>query len=120
MLDVLIAEGVLSDGHELWLRREILRKGRGDGLDPKDRRLRFELKTEGGTPRVLYQPVEGGEVEELPASKARDRVRQELEPEFKQLRPRAVNDSFSVEPEGKTLGELAEEKELWDMSLAED
>jgi len=114
VLEVLIAEGILSEDQVLWLRREILRKDRGDDLAPDDRRLRFVLRTEGGAPRVQYQPVEGGEVEELTASKARDRVRQELEPDFKQLRPRAVNDSFSIEPGGKTLGELAVEKELWE------
>ncbi len=113
VLEVLIAEGVISEGQDLWLRREILRKGRGDGLAADDRRLRFRLKIEAGLPRVQYQPVEDGEVEELSASKARDRVRQELEPDFKQLRPRAVNDSFSLEPDGRTLRELAIEKNLW-------
>lgn len=113
VLDVLIAEGVLAEGHDLWLRREILRKGRGDGLAPDDRQLHFKLTIKGGSPRVLYQPVEGGPVEDLPPSKARDRVRQVLEPDFKQLRPRAVNDSFSIEPGGRNLGEIAAERELW-------
>lgn len=113
VLDVLIEKGVLSDGQDLWLRREILYKGRGDGFAPDDRLFHFKLKIDGGAPRVLYQPVDGGEVEELAASKARDRVRQELEPEFTRLRPRTVTDSFSTEPGGKTLEELAAELELW-------
>jgi hypothetical protein len=113
VLDVLISDGVLAEGQDLWLRREILRKGRGDGLADDDRLLHFKLKIDGGSPRVLYQPVEDGEVEELAASRARDRVRQELDPSFKQLRPRTVIDSFSMEPGGKTLGEIATERGLW-------
>jgi hypothetical protein len=113
VLDVLISDGVLTEGQDLWLRREILRKGRGDHLDDNDRLLHFTLKINGGTPRVLYQPVENGEVEELAPSRARDRVRQELDPDFRQLRPRTVIDSFSIEPGGKTLGEIATERGLW-------
>jgi hypothetical protein len=80
---------VLAEGQDLWLRREILRKGRGNGLADDDRLLHFKLKIDGGSPRVLYQPEEGGEVEELAASKARDRVRQALDPSYQHLRPRA-------------------------------
>ena len=109
VLDVLTEKGVLTDGQDLWLRREILFKGRGDHLPADDRVFHFKLKIDGGSPRVLYQPVENGEIEELAASKARDRVRQEIEPEFKQLRPRTVTDSFSTEPGGRTLEELADD-----------
>jgi hypothetical protein len=112
-LEVLLEEGALVDGQDLWLRRYILRKGRGDGLEDDDRRLRFRLKVAGGIPRVLYQPIENGEIDELAPSKARDRVLQELQPGFKRLGARAVHDTFSTEPGGKTLGELAAELDLW-------
>jgi hypothetical protein len=113
VLDLLIEEGMLKDEQDLWLRREILFKGRGDHLSPDDRLLNFKLKITEGAPRVLYQPKEDGEVEELAASKARDRVRQELEPGFTRLRPRKVTDSFSTEPGGKTLEELAADHDLF-------
>lgn len=113
VLEVLLEEGALVDGQDLWLRRYILRKGRGDGLEDDDRRLRFRLKVDGGIPRVLYQPIENGEIDELAPSKARDRVLQELQPGFKRLGARAVHDTFSTEPGGKTLGELAAELDLW-------
>lgn len=113
-MNALIDNGDLVDGQELWLLRSVLRRGIAAGLADDDARLRFTLKVDGGGgPRVLYQPPDGAEPEELPASKARDRVRQVLEPGFTQLRARAVNDAFSTEPGGKTLGELAAEKSLW-------
>ena len=51
--------------------------------------------------------------EEIVASKARDRVMQILDPAFTRLRARAVNDAFSTDPGGKSLGELAAALNLW-------
>jgi hypothetical protein len=112
-LSVLVDGGHLADGQVLWLRRQVLRKGAGEGLAADDERLRFVLKVDGGPPRVAYQPAADAEVEELPASKARDRVMQVLDPDFKRFKARAVNDAFSTEPGGKTLGELAADLKLW-------
>jgi hypothetical protein len=42
-----------------------------------------------------------------------NRVRNELEPSHTGTNVRAVNDAFTTKPAGKTLGELAEELELW-------
>lgn len=112
-LTALVENGTLQDGQELWLRREVLRKGTGDDLGADDQRLRFRLRADGGQPRVVYQPAADAAEEELPASKARDRVMQVLDPSFDRLKARAVNDAFSTEPGGKTLGELAAELNLW-------
>ena len=112
-LGVLVESGNIQDGQELWLRREVLRKGMGAGLSAEDQRLRFRLRVDGGQPRVVYQPAADAPEEELPASKARDRVMQILDPAFTRLKARAVNDAFSIEPGGKTLGEMAAELKLW-------
>jgi hypothetical protein len=112
-LTALVEHGTLVEGQELWLLRGVLAKGKGAGLADDDERLRFRLKVDGGQPRVIYQPAAGAPAEELPASKARDRVMQVLDPDFTRLNARAVNDAFSTEPGGKTLGELASELNLW-------
>jgi hypothetical protein len=112
-LGVLVDTGNLENGQVLWLRREVLRKGTGAGLSDDDQRLRFRLRVDGGQPRVVYRPTADAVEEELPASKARDRVMQVLDPTFTRLKARAVNDAFSTEPGGKTLGALAAELNLW-------
>lgn len=107
----LVKVGKLSEGAELWLKREIL----PSALQPEsetDPRLRCTLKLDGGKPTLLYQPP-GGETEELIPSKAPDRVRQVLDPSFTTPGYKAVNDAFSIEPGGPTLGELAVESGVW-------
>jgi hypothetical protein len=112
-INVLADHGTLTDGTVLWLRRRKLQKGRGAALSDDDPRLRFTLKLDGNQPRVLYQPSADVPVEELPASRARDRATQVIDPTFTRSESTAVNDSFSTEPGGKTLGELATELNLW-------
>ena len=112
-LGVLVENGTLGDGQVLWLRREVLGKGISAGLDIDDPRLRFTLKVDGGPLRLRYEPSAETPPEEIVASKARDRVMQVLDPSFTRLRARAVNDAFSTDPGGKSLGELAAELNLW-------
>jgi hypothetical protein len=52
-------------------------------------------------------------VEEWIAGKGPDRVRQEFDPDFTGMRPRAVNNAYAMEPGGKSLGEVALERGLW-------
>jgi hypothetical protein len=46
-------------------------------------------------------------------------VRKEFEPTYTNVKARAVHDAFTIEPGGQTLGELAEELELWSPATTE-
>jgi hypothetical protein len=111
VLAALLEDGRVKDGDDVWL----LRKSLPTGLrprDPDDPRLRFVLRSDGGSIRLAYAP-DGGVVEEVAPSKAPDRARQVFEPGFKNLRFRPVNDAFSLEPDGQTLGKFAREVGVW-------
>jgi hypothetical protein len=112
VINTLVESGHLADGGDLWLLRNALPTPIRPQQDD-DPRLRFALKVTDGQCRLVYRPGTG-EAEELLASKAPDRVRRELDPDFTGDRARAVNDAFSREPGGETLGALAVKESLWD------
>ena len=114
VLAALLEDGRVTEGTELWLLRKTLPADLR-AVEPKDQRLRFILRSGGGSIRLAYAP-DGGEPEEVAPSKAPDRARQAFDPTFKTLRFRPVHDAFSLEPDGQSLGELAREVGVWDDS----
>ena len=110
VIPLLANHGALTDGDSLWLSPAILPAGVRPA-SPDDPRLRVTLGLDGGRATLLYQPSRTSE--ELTPSKAWNRIRRELEPTHSGTRARAVNDAFTKEPGGKTLGELAEELQVW-------
>jgi hypothetical protein len=111
-LNALIEAGEVADGDEIWL----LRSGLPQNIQPAsddDVHLRFKLADAGGQPHLLYQPDPEHEAESWLPSKARDRVRRELDPQFQAMRAHAVNDKFALTPGGPSLGDLARELHLW-------
>ena len=112
VIGALVDGGHLKDGDEVWLLSSALPAAVRPTHDA-DPRLRFTLKVNGGQYRLVYRPDGESEVEEWTASKGPDRVRQVLDPDFKGMRPRAVNNAYALEPAGKSLGEVALEQGLW-------
>ncbi len=112
VLPTLIENGQLQDGATLWLIRSKLPAEARPSVD-EDSRLRFELRTTGGPPRLVYTPSDDPVGEEVMASRAFDRARRQIDPTFTGDRARAVHDVFAVEPGGQSLGELAKSLGLW-------
>jgi hypothetical protein len=111
-LTALVEGEHLKEGATLWLVRERLPVSLRPS-SPSDPRLMTTLTLENGQPRLFYQPPGAQHAEELTPSKATDRIRREFDPTYTTVRARAVNDAFSTEPGGLSLGELALQHGVW-------
>lgn len=112
VIGVLADAGILRDGDEIWFVPTIVPAGahRPEADDP---RLRAKLVNQDGRWVVEYQPAADQPTLTLAPASAWNAARAALEPGYQGDRFRAVHDCFTFEPGGPTLGELAEQNELW-------
>ncbi len=112
VIAVLMQAGDLVEGQELWLVPNVIPAAHRPSAD--DVRLRVRLVTVDGSVRFAYQPPGQDEAEYFAPSAAWIRIRTNVETGFQTDRRFArVDTSYSVEPGGPTLAELAEERGLW-------
>lgn len=104
--------GELTEGQELWLLPNVIPAAHRPS--PDDPRLWVTLVNEEGAVRFSYQPPSQDQPEQFAPSAAWRRIRQEIEPGFQTDRRFArVDASYSREPGGPTLGEVADGSGLW-------
>jgi hypothetical protein len=112
VIGVLIEAGVLVDGQDLWLVPSAIPAAHRP--NPDDLRLRVVLSIIDGNARFAYQPPGEDAVEYFAPSAAWHRIRTVVEPGFQtDRRFSRVDTSYSVEPRGPTLGDLAEQRGVW-------
>jgi hypothetical protein len=81
---------------------------------PDDPRLQVTLTVADNNVRFVYQPPGQATPEFFAPSAAWIRIRTEIEPAFQTDRRFArVDTSYSVDPGGQALGDLAESHGLW-------
>jgi hypothetical protein len=111
VIGVLVDGGVLHDGDTLWFVPSIVPAAHRPAAN--DARLRAKLVNQDGRWAVEYRPAPDADVMLLAPASAWNAARGAIEPGYEGDRFRAVHDCFSLEPGGPTLGELAEQNELW-------
>jgi hypothetical protein len=112
VIGVLMEAGELVDGRDLWLLPSAIPAAHRPA--PDDPRLRVRLVVADGSPRFAYQPPGQEQAEDFAPSAAWIRIRTEIEPGFQTDRRFArVDTSYSVEPGGPPLAEIAAARGLW-------
>jgi hypothetical protein len=111
VIGVLAEAGLLGDGTDLWFSPAILPAAHRPELG--DERLRAKLVDNAGRWNVEYRPHPEAPAEVLSPASAWNAARAAIEPGYEGDRLRAVHDCFSLEPGGPTLGEIAEQRDLW-------
>lgn len=109
VINFLIANGALSGGATLWIVPSVLPAEVRDSWRADDPRFWFELNaTDPKNPKFVWRPDADTELT-LSPSTAPYHVSKALLPDRDFRLYRSVHEKFTTAPEGKTLGELAEE-----------
>jgi hypothetical protein len=112
VIGVLMDGGELVEGQELWLLPSVIPAA--DRPAANDPRLRVTLVTDAGGAKLAYQPPGQADAELFAPSAVWRRIRQEIDPSFQTAQRFArVDLSYSCEPGGISLGDLAESRGLW-------
>lgn len=108
VINFLIAAGLLSDGDTLWIVRSVLPEQVRDLWAEDDPRFYFELAaSDPKNPKFVWRP-DADTVMTLSPSTAPYHVSKALLPDRDFRLYRSVHEKFTVEPDGTTVGELAD------------
>ena len=109
VVNFLIAKGLLTGGRTLWIVPNVLPEEVRDTWALDDPRFHFELDAaDPKNPKFIWRPSADTELTVSPST-ALYHVSKALLPDRDFPLYRSVHEKFTVEPKGKTLGELAEE-----------
>ncbi len=114
VLPALLAHGAISDGQTLWFKQSGLYDDVRPSFDPDDVKFQVVVDTSSGTPKFRWRPAEGAPEQVLWPSTAWHPVHELIAPGKYESRPFSVHDSYTVKPDGPTLGELAESTGAWE------
>lgn len=113
VLTALLANGDLRDRQRLYYCESSLTEEVRDRFDPESPLFQVVLDASGDSPRFEWQASEQDPVETLSASSVWHSIHEALSPGRFEFRYMPVHNSFSTEPNGETLGELAERTGAW-------
>lgn len=109
VINFLIAKGILANGDVLWIAPSALPEDVRDRWAADDPLFKFQLVAgDPRNPKFMWHPEPDNE-QTLSPSTAPYHVSKALCPDRDFRLYRSVHEKFTVEPQGKTVGELAEE-----------
>ncbi len=114
VLAALLANGDLHEGQTLYLHPGALYPDARDVFDPANPVFRVVLDASSGSPRYRWKATEDDPEQLLPPSAAWHAILETIFPGRYEKRYWPVHSSYSVEPAGETLGELAERTGAWE------
>jgi hypothetical protein len=120
VLNSLLANGDLADGQTLWLRLAAIERQLREAHRPDDPLLKVTLDASGGSPRFRWRPTPSAHEQELPPAAAWHAIVDTMAPGRYVKRYRPVHSLYSVQPDGETLGELAQRTGAWDAEAPSD
>jgi len=117
VLPLLVNEGKLSHGQQLWVTKQVLRVEHRDKWDPDS--VIFQVRVHapnGEQPKLAWRASEQDSEEMLPPSTIPYHVYRSVVPGWTKEFTSAVAPAFSLSPDGKTLEDLAFESGVWQIN----
>jgi len=114
VLTALLENGDLQDGQRLYLHPHAVFPEVRDAYDAESLVFQVVLDASGGAPRFRWRASEGDAEQVLPPSAAWHAMLESLFPGRYERTYWPVHATYSVEPSGETLGELAERTGAWE------
>ena len=114
VLNSLLANGDLVDGQTLWLRLSSIESHLRETHPADAPFLKVTLDAPGASPRFRWRPTPTEDERDLPPAAAWYTIIDTIAPGRYAKRYRPVHSLYSVEPDGETVGELAERTGAWD------
>ena len=117
VLPLLVNEGKLSHGQQLWVTKQVLRVEHRDKWDPDS--VIFQVRVHapnGEQPKLAWRASEQDSEEMLPPSTIPYHVYRSVVPGWTKEFTSAVAPAFSLSPDGKTLEDLAFESGVWEIN----
>ena len=116
VLAALLAHGDLHDGQRLHLLRRALFAEEQEAFDAESPMFQVVLDASGQSPRFRWKASDEDPEQLLPPSAVWHAMMETISPGRYEKRYWPVHSSYSVEPEGETLGEFAERTGAWQTS----